>query len=602
MGDLRDKTIKGLFWGGLDIFSSKGLSFLFNLLIARQLSPRDYGVIAILAVMMAICQCFVDSGFGAALVRKCKCSETDFSTIFYFNIFAALLFYIILYAVAPFIASFYEQPIFVDLTKIYSLVLIINALAIVQNSKLTIEVNFKVFAKISIISAIISGSAALFMAYKGFGIWSLVVQALTSATVRSLLLWVFSRWTPKAFFSWNSLNEHFSFGSRLLGASLINTFVVKISLINIVMLTRFAVKNYRGFKNRIEWDLSHPSNYTFNNDAVRNGIVKNGIIYGPNGAGKSNFGLAIFDIANHLSHKWKKPDYYLNYACASCHNEPVDFDYTFSFDGHVVVYSYSKIASELKGDIISEKLTVDKKEILVKDKDELAISEEFGLTAVAIQNLKDSANNISIVNYLLSSVPLPKDHALLQLRDFVENMLFFRSLDYREFIGLKEGGSNVEEYIIKNNLADDFAAYLKEVSGQEYEFAPNTKGDNILFCIMNGVRIPFQWVASTGTRNLELQYYWLKEMDNASFVFIDEFDAFYHHELSYKICKRLFEGNNQVFVTTHDTFLLSNDLLRPDCFFILRNNEIKAICDLTDKELRFAHNLEKLYRGGTFGL
>lgn len=128
-----------------------------------------------------------------------------------------------MYAVAPFIASFYEQPVFVDLTKIYSLVLIINALAIVQNSKLTIEVNFKVFAKISIISAIISGSAALFMAYKGFGIWSLVVQALTSATVRSLLLWVFSRWTPKAIFSWNSLNEHFSFGSRLLGASLINT-------------------------------------------------------------------------------------------------------------------------------------------------------------------------------------------------------------------------------------------------------------------------------------------------------------------------------------------------------------------------------------------
>ena len=376
----------------------------------------------------------------------------------------------------------------------------------------------------------------------------------------------------------------------------------KYSLNNIVMLTKFAVKNYRGFKNRIEWDLSHPSNYSFNNDAVHNGIVKNGIIYGPNGAGKSNFGLAIFDIANHLSHKWKKPDYYLNYACASCHNEPVEFDYTFAFDDHVVAYSYSKIASELKGDIISEKLSIDNEEVLVKDKEELAISEEFGLTAVAIQNLKDSANNISIVNYLLSSVPLPKDHALLQLRDFVENMLFFRSLDYREFIGLKEGGSNVEEYIIKNNLADDFAAYLKEVSGQEYEFAPNTQRDDILFCIMNGVRIPVQLVAFTGTRNPELQYYWLKEMDNASFVFIDEFDAFYHHELSYKICKRLFEGNNQVFVTTHDTFLLSNDLLRPDCFFILRNNEIKAICDLTDKELRFAHNLEKLYRGGTFGL
>ena len=255
------------------------------------------------------------------------------------------------------------------------------------------------------------------------------------------------------------------------------------------MLTKFAVKNYRGFMNRIEWDLSHPSNYTFNNGAIRNGIVKNGIIYGPNGAGKSNLGLAIFDIANHLSHKWKKPDYYLNYACASCHNEPVEFDYTFNFDNHVVVYRYSKVASELKGEIMSEKLTIDNKEVLVKDRGELMISEEFGLTAVAIQNLKDSANNISIVNYLLGSVPLPKNHALLQLRDFVENMLFFRSLDYREFIGLKEGGSNVEEYIVKNNLANDFAVYLKEVSGQEYEFAPNMQGDNTLFCIINTLLI-----------------------------------------------------------------------------------------------------------------
>ena len=359
---------------------------------------------------------------------------------------------------------------------------------------------------------------------------------------------------------------------------------------------------YRGFKNRIEWDLSHSSNYLFNTDAVRNGIVKNGVIYGPNGAGKSNLGLAIFDIANHLSHKWKKPDYYLNYACAIGHNQPVDFEYSFALAGHTVFYTYSKVVSELKGDIVCEQLTIDGKKILLKDRETLDISDEFGLSEMAIQNLKESANNISIVNYLLSSVPLPNGHALLQLRDFVENMLFFRSLDNREFIGLKEGGSNIEEYIIKNNLADDFATYLKEVSDQEFEFAPNVQNDNALFCKMCDTRLPFQWVASTGTKNLELQYYWLKEMGDASFVFIDEIDAFYHHELSYKISKRLFEGHNQVFVTTHDTFLLSNDLLRPDCFFILRNNSIKAICDMTDKELRFGHNLEKLYRGGTFGL
>ena len=91
------------------------------------------------------------------------------------------------------------------------------------------------------------------------------------------------------------------------------------------MLTKFAVKNYRGFNDRIEWNLSNPSNYSFNSNAVKNGAEKNGIIYGPNGSGKSNFGLAIFDIANHLSHKWKKPDYYLNYACAIGYEQPVEF-------------------------------------------------------------------------------------------------------------------------------------------------------------------------------------------------------------------------------------------------------------------------------------
>ncbi len=374
------------------------------------------------------------------------------------------------------------------------------------------------------------------------------------------------------------------------------------------MLTRFAVTNYRGFVEKIEWDLSNPSNYSFNSEAIMNGVVKNGIIYGKNGAGKSNFGLAIFDIANHLSHKWKKPDYYLNFACGKNPYAPVEFEYTFLFESHTVNYNYSKKASELRGDIVKEELIIDGQQTLLKDKDTLYISKEFGLSEEAIQNLRTSANNISIVNYLLGAVPLPKGHVLLALRDFVENMLFFRSLDNREFIGLKEGGSNIEEYIIKNNLVDDFARYLKDVSDQEFKFSPSAPGENTLFCEMGETKLPFQLVASTGTKNLELQYYWLKEMVNvkemvsASFVFIDEFDAFYHYELSYRILEQLFQSKNQLFVTTHDTFLFTNDLLRPDCYFIIGDNRIKATCELTDKELRYGHNLEKLYRGGTFSL
>ena len=270
------------------------------------------------------------------------------------------------------------------------------------------------------------------------------------------------------------------------------------------MLTRFAVKNYRGFADNIEWNLSHPCSYSFNTDAIKNGIVKNGIIYGPNGSGKSNLGLAIFDIANHLSHKWKKPDYYLNYASAYGYNLPVDFEYVFNFGKDVISYNYSKEAKELKGIIVKEQLFLNDKELLYKDTDTLRLNIEFALSDAAIDNLKNSANNISIVNYLLSVVPFPEGHALLKLRNFVENMLFFRSLDNREFIGLKEGGSYIEEYIINNNLTEDFSNFLKEVSGQHFVFAKPMQGENMLYTVINGIRMPFVLIETTGTMNFHI--------------------------------------------------------------------------------------------------
>ena len=150
------------------------------------------------------------------------------------------------------------------------------------------------------------------------------------------------------------------------------------------MLIKFAVKNFRGFAKRIEWDLSQPSNYAFNTYAIKNGVVKNGIIYGPNGSGKSNFGLAIFDIENHLSAKWKKTDYYSNFVYAGNPDSPVDFEYVFRFDKDLVEYNYSKNAVVL---LVAVSLRVNKKEVFNRNDSYFEIDEnQFKIDGTVKEN------------------------------------------------------------------------------------------------------------------------------------------------------------------------------------------------------------------------
>lgn len=364
------------------------------------------------------------------------------------------------------------------------------------------------------------------------------------------------------------------------------------------MLAKFAVKNFRGFKDRIEIDLTRHSNYTFNAFAIKNGIVKNGIIYGPNGSGKTNFSLAIFDIVNHLSQKWKKQDYYFNFTYAGNQNHIVEFEYTFIFQGLIVEYFYGKNPI---GQLKYEQLSVDGKRIFKRADGKLDIDNgEFPMGEATRHNLADNANNVSIVNFLVTSFPLAGDSYLLQLTKFVNGMLWFRCLETREFIGLENNVSLLDEFIIQNDMVKEFADFLKEVSGQEYEFAAPVRGDKALFCVVDKKTIPFNLISSTGTHALELLFFWVKKMKDASFVFIDEFDAFYHFKLSFEVCKLLFRLNCQVFTSSHNTYLMTNDLLRPDCNFIIQDNRIKALCDCTEKELRFGHNIEKLFRGDAF--
>ena len=365
-----------------------------------------------------------------------------------------------------------------------------------------------------------------------------------------------------------------------------------------LMLAKFSVKNFRGFKDTIELDLTRHSNFSFNLYAIKDDIIKNGIIYGPNGSGKTNFSLAIFDIVNHLSQKWKKADYYANFTYAGDPNLKVEFDYLFCFDGRNVEYSYSK---NYQGILTAESMSVDGKPVFKRADGKFTIdTDSFPIDKSMQRNLADNANNIPIVNFLLMSIPLAHDHYLIKLQQFVNGMLWFRNLDVREFIGLETGVSMIEEYIIRNKLIDDFRRFLLNVSGQEFEFAPPRAGEKVLFCQIDKKRIPFMAIISTGTKALELLYFWMQRMGQATFVFIDEFDAFYHFKLAFEVCKILFNKDCQVFTSSHNTYLMTNDLLRPDCNFILNENKIKPLVDCTEKELRFGHNIEKMFRGNAF--
>ena len=260
-------------------------------------------------------------------------------------------------------------------------------------------------------------------------------------------------------------------------------------------------------------------------------------------------------------------------------------------------YTYSKDKS---GQLLEESLVVNSKEIFNRKTNSFAIDASFPMDDAIKRNLENNANKVSIINFILTSYPLPENHYLVNLQKFVNSMLWFKNLDERSFIGLETHGTELNDYIIKNNLVKDFAAFLEKVSGQHFDFVPPNREDKMLQCFIKGSPVLFNSIISTGTNALLLLYYWIQRMDEASFVFIDEFDAFYHFKLAYEVCNLLFKKDCQVLLSSHNTYLMTNDLLRPDCNFILDKNRIKPLCDCTEKDLRFGHNIEKLFRGDTF--
>jgi len=366
------------------------------------------------------------------------------------------------------------------------------------------------------------------------------------------------------------------------------------------MLKKFSVSNFKNFKNKIVLDLGKTCNYEFNENLIQNGCVSKGIIVGINGSGKSNLALALFDIIIHLTDKEKILPKYSNYLNLNSTKVMAEFKYEFIFEGTTVVYKYAK-----KGpmNLVAETLLIDDEEVVHYD-----FTNNIGFTTLKgaeTLNLVSSENRVSRVKYLIGTAILDetyfKNKIFKMFAQYVNNMLMFYSLDQRGYQGFLLGSDSFTKGIIRANKVKEFEEFLRS-QGIDYELVVReVNGEKDLFCKFERVEVAFGTVASTGTTSLALFYYWYIAMSQASFVFIDEFDAFYHFELSkavMELIKKL--PNTQVFVTTHNTDLLSNDLLRPDCYFEIKDNKIRSFNEMTDKDIRKAHNIQKMYKAGAF--
>ncbi|HKM35999.1 MAG TPA: AAA family ATPase [Lachnospiraceae bacterium] len=378
------------------------------------------------------------------------------------------------------------------------------------------------------------------------------------------------------------------------------------------MLKKFSVTNFKGFENKTTLDLGDVRNYAFNEQAIdpEEKIVKLALLYGPNGIGKSNLCHAIFDIVSNLTDNRVSPTYYeSNYSNGN--TDPIDlteFEYLFQFKGIPVRYAYGKKSFRK---IQYESLTIGDKTVLHYDKRIIKGKPILAMGGTESLNIDLDKIDISLVKYVKANSILTDTVENITFNlffSFVERMLEFWSLDRRDFQGfepLTNNGRNIGRDIIDQKNVEEFKQFLGNIGVENNIVAEkNPDGEFDLYYNYKNRKVDFLDNCSSGIRALTLFFFWLQRMRDsshpASLVCIDEFDAFYNYSISAEIIKLLKKVNCQVILTTHNTTLMTNELLRPDCFFIMSQEKIASFPNLTDKELRHAHNLEKMYKSKMF--
>lgn len=227
--ELKRKTIRGFFWSSVESILSQGLGIVFGIFLARMLSPDEFGILGMITIFISVSQVFVDSGLSQSLIRKQNCTTADYSTVFWVNMVMGLLFYLIIWIAAPYIAAFYKNDQLVSVTRITSLSILIVSVTLIQQTILTKDVDFKTITKSSLAGTVVSGLASLLLAFYGYGVWSLVWRSIINQAVRSAVLWAHNRWKPEL--TWNPVifREHFKFGSNILIISIVSAVYRNIS-------------------------------------------------------------------------------------------------------------------------------------------------------------------------------------------------------------------------------------------------------------------------------------------------------------------------------------------------------------------------------------
>ena len=364
------------------------------------------------------------------------------------------------------------------------------------------------------------------------------------------------------------------------------------------MLKRFEAAGFKSIKSRVVLDFSDVRDYQFNTQSIRENLLNNIIIYGKNAVGKSNFGLALFDITTHLTDKNVSPGMYDCYLNMDQKTDYAEFLYLFQFGTNELEYCYRK--KDVR-ELISETVKVNGD--LIFSYDFQAKKGDFtGLKQLApTLNLAFNDSSMSIFRYLINNTVLDEAHPLRQTVDFVSRMLWFRNLDENRYIGYQTQSQDFRDFIYEENMLAEFEEFLHSSGVEKNLIVLESPTGQKVLCFEGETPLPFFKTASSGTKALYTFFYWMKTAQNLSLLFIDEFDAYYHYELAESIVMLLERQTAfQTILTSHNTNLLSNRIMRPDCYFILTLDKLTSFANATDRELREGHNLEKLYMNGEF--